>query len=229
MNVACIIPVRGGSKGIQRKNLALLRGSVTLLDWTIDQALRCFSREQVIVSTEDVEMAERAQMRGARIVSRPPALADDYSTTASVVTDLLARTDRNATLFSQILILQVTSPLREDSDIRKARQLIDSGKFDSVVSGFELAEHHPAKMYYIDGDQARPVSPEFESVRRQDLPPVFRRNGAIFWTTRNWFEKTGRLWGGRTGLVVMEAERSIDIDRPADLVAVRRLLSKTEH
>lgn len=225
MGVACIIPVRGGSKGIPRKNLAPIQGNTTLLEWTVDQAFRCFSAEEVLVSTEDAEIAQVAQARGARVVPRSAELAEDQSTTASVVEDLLRSLDPCAANFHQIAILQVTSPLREDADIREARRLLDTGRYDSVVSGFELGEHHPAKMYYLNGEEARPVSPEFETSRRQDLPKVYHRNGAIFWTTRDWFDTTGRLWGGRTGLVQMPQDRSIDIDLPEDLAAARARLA----
>ncbi len=228
MSVACIIPVRGGSKGITRKNLSPLVGNDTLLDRTIDQALRCFAPNEVLVSTEDEEMAAAAGKRGARVIPRPGHLAQDQSTTASVVEDLLENLDPSATKFHQILILQVTSPLRQDDDVIAARELINSGKFDSVISGFPVTEHHPAKMYFMEGDLARSVSPEFETARRQDLPPVCRRNGAIFWTTREWFAKTGKLWGGRTGLVVMPHERSVDIDAPEDLVAAQAYLRRKD-
>tara|TARA_R110002096_G_scaffold16898_2_gene57713 strand:- start:45322 stop:46026 length:705 start_codon:yes stop_codon:yes gene_type:complete len=224
MSVACIIPVRGGSKGIKRKNLSPVVGDITLLDWTIDQALRCFDVNEVLVSTEDEELSAAARKRGAQVVPRPNHLAADQSTTASVVEELLETLDPGASKFHQILILQVTSPLRQDDDIADARALIDSGRFDSVISGFEVKEHHPAKMYFMDGSLARSVSPEFETARRQDLPPVCRRNGAIFWTTRDWFAKTGTLWGGRTGLVAMPHERSVDIDAPEDLAAARAYL-----
>jgi len=221
MTVACIIPVRGGSKGIPRKNLAWIHGQTTLLEWTVDQALRCFDVSEVLVSTEDAEMTNVAVERGAQVVHRPADLAEDHTTTAHVVKDLLHRLDPAAERFSQIVILQATSPLREDADIQKARSLINSGGFDSVISGFEYTEHHPAKMYFLDGNTAHPVSPEYETVRRQDLPKVYRRNGAIFWTTRKWFDSKGELWGGRTGLVLMPKHRSIDIDSPRDLDAAR--------
>jgi CMP-N-acetylneuraminic acid synthetase len=226
MSVACIIPVRGGSKGIKRKNLSPLLGDVTLLDWTIDQALRCFKPSEVLVSTEDEELAAAARGRGAQVIPRPNHLAQDHSTTASVVEDLLENLDPSASKFHQVLILQVTSPLRQDSDVDAARELMDSGQFDSVISGFAIKEHHPAKMYFMDGDLARPVSSEFETARRQALPPVCLRNGAIFWTTRDWFTKTGQLWGGRTGLVVMPRDRSVDIDTPEDLAAAQDYLSR---
>jgi CMP-N,N'-diacetyllegionaminic acid synthase len=224
LTVLAVVPARGGSKGIPRKNLARLPSGMSLLEWTIDQALRCFGRDEVLVSTEDAEMAAVAAGRGAQIVSRPADLAQDHSTTASVVADLLARIDPGAGRYDTVAILQVTSPLRRDEDVARARALLESGRFDSVVSAFEVTDTHPAKMYYLDGDVAYPVSPEYETARRQDLPRVFRRNGAIFMTTRARFAATGTLWGGRTGLVVMPRERSIDIDGPDDLEAARRFL-----
>lgn len=226
MNTACIIPVRGGSKGIPRKNLAILPGGASLLEWTIDQALRCFPRKDVLVSTEDNEMAAVADRRGANVVARPPELAQDESTTSAVVSDLFNRIDSDTASrrYGRIVILQVTSPLREDEDIERGKAMMDSGAFDSVVSAFEVIGTHPAKMYYLDGDVATSVSPEFESARRQNLPKVYCRNGALFVVNRDYFEATGKLWGGRAGIVAMPRDRSIDIDNSADLERVREYL-----
>src|SRR5690606_14120664 len=102
--------------------------------------------------------------------------------------------------YAAIAILQVTSPLRLPQDIFRAREMIETGAYDSVVSAYPETATHPAKMYILRGGMAHAVLPEFETARRQDLPPVYRRNGAIFMVTRAQFERTGRLWGGRTGL-----------------------------
>ena len=96
-----------------------------------------------------------------------------------------------------------------------------TGGFDSVVSAFADEGPHPAKAYLVEDGIARSVMPEFETSRRQDLPPVFRRNGALFMVTREHYARTGRLWGGRTGLVEMPRERSIDIDAPQDFELAR--------
>lgn len=228
MRNACIIPVRGGSKGVPRKNLAELVEGISLLEWTIDQAMRCFDRDEIFVSTEDDEMASVATSRGACVVQRPLELAQDHSTTASVVFDLLNTVDPGARRFDTVAILQVTSPLRRDEDVKSATNLMRTGRFDSVVSGFEVTDTHPAKMYYLDGEFAVPVSSEYETSRRQDLPKVFRRNGAIFMTTCRHFDATGTLWGGRTGLVMMPSERSIDIDTPRDLEVARQFIMATD-
>jgi CMP-N,N'-diacetyllegionaminic acid synthase len=225
--MACIIPVRGGSKGIPRKNLMIVAEGLSLLEWTVDQALRCFQHDDVLVSTEDAEMVSVAAGRGARVVPRPPELAQDHSSTVGVVSDLLARVDPDARRFGAVAILQVTSPLRRDEDVQKAKALMNTGRFDSVVSGFEVTSPHPAKMYYQQGELALPVSSEYETARRQDLPRVFCRNGAIFMTTRRRLEATGKLWGGRTGLVVMPRDCSVDIDDPEDLEFARHALRAT--
>lgn len=225
MRILCVIPVRGGSKGLPRKNAAPLVDGVSLLEWTIRQALAAYPPEDVVVSTEDDELADIGRRAGAQVVPRPAELARDDSTTGSVVDHLLETLDPDGTRFQAIAILQVTSPLRQTGDIRRSIEMISSGKYDSVVSAYETLTSHPAKIYFLDGDMAQPVMPEQQYARRQDLPPAYRRNGAIFLVTRTYYEQTDRLWGGRTGLVVMPEARSLDIDAPADLEAARRFLT----
>lgn len=227
MKTLCVIPVRGGSKGIPRKNLSPIVSGVSLLEWTVRQALTAYSRDEVFVSTEDEEMATIAVRSGARVVPRPLQFAQDASPTVEVVNHLLTDVGRDAG-FEAIAILQVTSPLRTVEDIARSRELIATGRFDSVVSAYEETACHPAKMYFVEGEYAVPVSPRYESSRRQDLPSVFRRNGAIFVVTMGYYERSHRLWGGRTGLVQMPRERSIDIDTLADLEAARAFLSQAQ-
>ncbi|OOY99066.1 acylneuraminate cytidylyltransferase family protein [Solemya velum gill symbiont] len=220
----CIIPVRGGSKGISRKNLSEIKNGISLLEWTIRQALRVYPQQDVYVSTEDGEMTDVARSCGAQVIARPKELATDESTSVSVVEHLLESVDPNADMFALITLLQVTSPLRTDDDVLLAKNKIESGQYDSVVSAFEDKISHPAKMYFLDSDRAIPVAPKYESMRRQDLPKVVQRNGAIFSVTRSFFEHEGRLWGGRTAIVEMPRERSIDIDAPIDLETARSYL-----
>lgn len=221
MKTLCVIPVRGGSKGIPRKNLAELFPGMSLLEWTIRQAQEVYEPDEIVVSSDDAEMLQVAESAGAQAIARPEALARDESTTASVVDHLLEELDAGGTLYQSVTILQATSPLRQSGDISAARAMLESGQYDSVVSGYREMHSHPAKFYFLDGETARPVLPEFEAARRQDLPPVYRRNGAIFMVTRGFYAQTGKLWGGRTGLAIMPVERSIDIDAPDDLERAR--------
>jgi CMP-N,N'-diacetyllegionaminic acid synthase len=228
VRILCVIPVRGGSKGLPRKNAAEIVEGVSLLEWTIRQGLASYPVGDVVVSTEDLELAGIAQNCGVLVATRPAELAQDETTTAAVVDNLLAQLDPDAELFDAIAILQVTSPLRQVSDIRRSIEMISSGAYESVVSAYQTMVCHPAKLYFLDESQAMPtavpVAPELQRARRQDLPKAYRRNGAIFIVTREYYEKTGQLWGGCTGLVVMPESRSIDIDTPADLLKARQIL-----
>lgn len=228
MRILCVIPVRGGSKGLLRKNAAEIVEGVSLLEWTIRQALASFPVKDIVVSTEDEELAAISKACGAPVVPRPAELARDNTTTAAVVDHLLARLDPNATRFDALSILQVTSPLRQLSDIQRSIEMIRSCAYDSVVSAYEMTKCHPSKLYFLDHStpipMAKPVAPEHEFARRQDLPQAYRRNGAIFLVTREYYARTNQLWGGRTGLLVMPEIRSVDIDTAEDLESARRLL-----
>lgn len=225
MRTLCVIPVRGGSKGIPRKNLATLFDDMTLLEWTIRQAHAVYDTDEVIVSTEDRAMSDLASACNSQVHHRPSELAQDSSSTASVVEHLVQEQKKSGRRYDVIAILQVTSPLRDAADIRSAREIMLTGNYDSVVSAYREDLTHPAKMYFWEGAMARPVLPEMEGLRRQDLPQVFRRNGAIFMATMEHFERTGALWGGRTGLVQMPKSRSVDVDSEHDLAAAREFFA----
>ncbi len=220
----CVIPVRGGSKGVPRKNAAHLINGLSLLEWTIRQAQQSVLSPTTIVSTEDAELSRIAAACGVVVVQRPVALAQDDTTTARVVAHLLQTIDPNSDRFDAITILQVTSPLRQATDVNAAVTMLQDGAYDSVVSVHKHTGVHPAKLYLMTADGAVSAAADYETHRRQDLPPVYRRNGAIFMVKRRYFNQTGRLWGGKIGLVHMPQDRSIDIDTIADLQAARRFL-----
>lgn len=230
MRILCVIPVRGGSKGLARKNALEIVDGVSLLEWTARQALNCYPVEDIVVSTEDDELAIIAESCGVSVVRRPTELAQDSTATAAVVDHVLSVFDPEAIRFDAVAILQVTSPLREPDDIRRSIEMMNSGAYDSVVSAYMTTTCHPAKLYFLEDTMevpvARPVAPEHEFARRQDLPQAYRRNGAIFLVTRDHYARTGRLWGGRTGLVVMPENRSVDIDNIADLNRAREILTQ---
>ncbi len=220
----CIIPVRGGSKGIPRKNLAEFNG-MSLLEWTIEQAKEVYKNEQILVSTEDAEMAMVAKATGVTLIDRPIELAQDETTTNAVVDHLLAEIDEDGSKFNHFTILQVTSPLRNAEDIQKAENLMQTAEYESLVSAYLETESHPAKMYQMQNGKAVSVAPKMEYMRRQDLPKVYRRNGAIFSCTRSFYDRTGKLWGGGMGIVEMPKTRSVDVDTPEDLARANQFFS----
>jgi N-acylneuraminate cytidylyltransferase len=220
----CIIPVRGGSKGIPRKNLAEF-GGMSLLEWTIQQAKQVYALQDIIVSTEDAELADIAKNAQVTLIQRPAELAQDGSSTNSVVTHLLGQIDPQALRYHHFTILQVTSPLRTPEDIQQAEAKMQKADIDSVLSAYAETNSHPAKTYLLEGETAVPIMAEMQYSRRQDLPTIYRRNGAIFSCTRQFFEQTGKLWGGRIELAIMPKEHSVDIDTLEDLQRARDFLS----
>lgn len=221
----CLIPVRGGSKGIPKKNFVIFNG-VSLLEWTIQQAKSVYMKEDIFVSTEDPELAKIATDCDVYLIDRPPELARDTSTTVSVVDHLLGEIDPDGMTYQSFTILQVTSPLRQAKDVRQAEKMICTGLYDSVVSAFHEEEAHPAKMYIMEGEYAVSIAPTMQFLRRQDLPKVYRRNGAIFSCTREFYDRTGKLWGGSMGILEMPWRRSIDIDSIEDLEYAKQIIAE---
>ncbi len=219
----CIIPVRGGSKGIPGKNARKIYKNISLLEWTINQAKSAFPLNNIFVSTEDHELKNITLNNGIFLVNRPMELATDDATTSSVVKHLLKEVDSKCEKFNSITILQVTSPLRQKKDILNAVNMINQKNYDSVLSVYQ-SDNSAAKTYILEEGNAKSILPNYEFLSRQKLPIFYRRNGAIFSVKRELFDLTGKLWGGDLGLVIMEKERSIDIDNFEDLENARKYL-----
>lgn len=235
MRVLCLIPVRGGSKGLLRKNTLEVKEGISLLEWTINQANEVFQNDDVIVSTEDLELSSIARNVGTRVLDRPTELAQDETTTAAVVENVLQHLDAEEKTYDAICILQVTSALRRKDDILKSIKMISSKNYDSVISCFELINSHPAKQYTINEIQglliAESILPESHPLQQQHAnrhqrAKIYQRNGAIFLVTRKHFIETGHLWGGSIGIVKMPFERSIDIDTADELKKARFFLEQ---
>jgi len=221
-----VIPARGGSKGICRKNLTEILGK-PLLAYTIEAAHKAHSLEKVIVSTDDEEIQAVAQACGAEVpFLRPHHLATDTATTLSVlqhaVTYLAAP---QGYLADMVVCLQPTSPLRSAEDIDAAVSLCSATGADSVVSLCK-AKHHPFWMKKIVDGRVLPLMDENENhyTRRQDLPPVYQLNGALYVTRRKVLLEENRVLGHYTAPYIMPPERSIDIDTPGDVLFAAVLL-----
>ena len=229
MKVLAIIPARGGSKGIPRKNLRELAGK-PLIVWTIEAALAAGSLDRVVVSTDDEEIAEVSRLAGVDVLMRPEELAADDTPTLPVLQDVVARLEREEGYRPDaVMTLQPTSPLRQARHIDEAIALFNAdANADSLVSVMEVPHHfHPlsvmkkAKSGYLENF----IEQEQAVTRRQDKVPVFARNGAAVYITR-----IGRLkdfvFGGKLLAYPMDADESLDIDEPADLERAEKLLGE---
>lgn len=212
MNTFALIPARGGSKGIPRKNIKLIAGK-PLIAWTIEAALRSSLLRAVVVSTDDPEIADVAKRAGAQVpFMRPAELAQDQTPGIDPVLHALDQLPQ----FDSVLLLQPTSPLRTTDDVDACLQLALARSAPSVVSVSEV-NTHPYWTYHLSEDQTLRRFYDAEPVaRRQDLPPAFALNGALYFSEVSWLRSNGSFVGAETLAYVMARERSVDLDTPFD-------------
>jgi CMP-N-acetylneuraminic acid synthetase len=223
--IIAIIPARGGSKGIPRKNVRLLNGK-PLIAYSIEMALKSRHINRVIVSTEDQEIAEISKKYGAEVIIRPKELARDDSPTIDVVFHILDFLEKEGYKPDVVVLLQPTSPLRNAEDIDNAVKLFLSNNCDSVVSVCEV-EHSPFWSFKIENGYLKPIFEEnYIKMRRQDLPNVYVPNGALYVSTPATLRKYKSFYCPKTIPYVMPLERSIDIDNEIDLMLAELILKK---
>lgn len=222
MRILGIIPARGGSKAIPRKNLVMLGGK-PLLAWTCDAAKKS-KLDRIIVSTDNEEIARVAVSYGVDVpFLRPAELSEDSSATIDAVVHALKAIDEE---FDAVMVLQPTSPFRTTQDIDECLALLEQSAADSVISVVDVGGYHPARMKYLDG--GRLVDPPFAELRenqpRQELVPMYIRNGAVYLTRTETLLK-GSFKGADCIAYVMPADRSVNIDEPIDMIVAEAILS----
>lgn len=225
MRILAIIPARGGSRGIPRKNIRPLLGR-PLIAYSIDAAQQAASVDRLIVSTDDDEIAAVSRSLGAEVRMRPAVLAQDDTPTLAVLQHVAAELAAEHYRPDAVLTLQPTSPLRTARHIDEAIALFASRlDADSLVSCIEVPHiFHPLSVMRRSGEGfLEPYLPSPQPHRRQDKTPVYARNGAAIYITR-----TERLadyvFGGRLVPYLMDADSSVDIDCLDDIATAERLL-----
>jgi N-acylneuraminate cytidylyltransferase len=217
-----IIPARGGSKGIPRKNILPIAGQ-PLISYSIKQAKKTSHVERTIVSTDDQEIATIAQNYGAEVIMRPAEISGDTASSESALIhalDYLKHTEDYEP--DLVVFLQCTSPLRKDDDIEKAIIQFQKERADSLLS---VSPGHSFLWEQIDGI-AQSINYDYRNrPRRQDMNPQFRENGSIY-IFKPWVlqEHNNRL-GGEVSLYVMD-EPCIDIDSMLDFEMAEFLLTR---
>ncbi|WP_299017169.1 acylneuraminate cytidylyltransferase family protein [uncultured Polaribacter sp.] len=215
MKILAIIPARGGSKGIPRKNLINFRGK-PLIQWSIDVAKKANYINDVVVSSDDDEILEYAsKTKGVICIKRPKELALDDSRTEPVLTHVLENINNH---YDYLVLLQPTSPLRTFEDIDLSFLSLLNSKANSLISVCDL-EHHPYKSFRVDenGFLKGIINNDFPFYPRQKLPEVYKPNGAIYIISIAHFLKNNRLFTNKTIYYKMSTETSLDIDTLEDL------------
>ncbi len=222
LTVLALIPARGGSKGLPGKNVRPANGR-PLLDFTVAAARGASCIDRLVLSSDDEDIMRVARAAGCEVpFRRPPELSGDEASTMDVVLHALDHLPS----FDILVLLQPTSPLRTAADIDAACALLAQRKAPACVS-LMLAEQTPYWMFRLgeQGTLSNLLPADERPARRQDLPPVYVLNGAIYAAHIDWLRRQRSFVAEGAVGYVMPAERSIDIDTLADFEAFERLVS----
>jgi len=225
--ILCVIPARGGSKSVPKKNIALIAGK-SLLAYTVEEAEKVSAISDLIVSTDDEEIASVAVSLGVQVpFLRPSELATDHAQAAPVLMHALLEMETlKAKRYDAIMMLQPTTPLRLASHIQTAIDMLASSDCDSVVSVVSVGGNHPFRMKRLISDQlVNFIDQGFEDMRpRQTLPPVYIRNGAVYLSRRHVVVDQQQVVGAVCLGFEMRAEDSVNIDDRLDFKLAELLL-----
>jgi len=231
MEILGIIPARGGSKGVLRKNVRPLAGK-PLIAYTIDAARKSSELSRLVCTTDDLEVKAVAEALSCAVIDRPDELAGDTTPMKLVIRHTLGTLEREGYRPEFAVLLQPTSPFRTSTDIDRAAQMLVESGADSVVSVTEVPGHyHPDWQFTIGEDDSLSLwngTPLSQIItRRQDLAPSYTRNGAVYAFRVASFLDTDSIYGNRCLGYVMDAADSINIDAEADFeLAERRIVQQ---
>ena len=217
--IIAVIPARGGSKGVPRKNVRRV-GGVPLVARAIAAARATASIDRVIVSTDDQEIAAIAQEWGAQVIARPPALADDAATSEVVLLHALDALEDTGVEASILVFLQATSPFIDPRDVDIAIDLVRANEHDCVFSATETYGF----LWAAQAGSARGLNHD-PSVRprRQDREPHYLETGAFYVMDAAGFRAEGHRFFGRVGLVEVAERTAIEIDSEEHLAMARAI------
>ena len=206
MKILGIIPARGGSKGIPKKNIKLIKGK-PLIAYTIEEALKS-KLDEVIVSTDCKEIANVSHKYTSKVIIRPKKLAQDDSPTIEAIKHALMTVEGD---FDSVMILQPTSPLRTYQHINEAIELFKNDKdADSLVSVVEVPHNYmPEKLMEFDGKY---LQGNLQIKRRQEIKKMYARNGAAIYISKVELIKNDKILGDKILPYFMDKISSFDID-----------------
>lgn len=223
MNILCVIPVRGGSKGVPGKNLRPLAGR-PLVSWSIAHAIGSTTPMRVLVSTDSEEIAAVAREAGAEVpFLRPAELATDTAPTEPTILHAIEWVRSEGWEPDLIVLLQATSPIRRADSIDRAVAQLVTEDADSLVGVVPSSPFlwHPGRPPVADYEvQARP--------RRQDMTDEMiplRETGSLYVTRTHIYDEVSNRLGGAVSLFIMDEDEGLDIDTEVDLVIADALLA----
>lgn len=224
--IIAIIPARGGSKGLPGKNILELCGK-PLIAWTIKNALHSKYIDEVIVSTEDKEIAKISREYGALVIERPKELARDDSPTIDAIMHVINWFESREEYFDIIILLEPTSPLRKDNDLDNAVELFieNINRADSLVSVGEVHMENPHITKKIENGYVKPLIEISKNVhQRQQLPKVYFPYGVIYLALTIALKKNKTFYLERTIPYFIERWQNYEIDDIYDFICIEAIL-----
>ena len=224
--IIAIIPARGGSKGLPGKNILELCGK-PLIAWTIKNALHSKYIDEVIVSTEDKEIAKISKEYGALVIERPEELARDDSPTIDAIMHVINWFESREEYFDIVILLEPTSPLRKDNDLDNAVEhfIENIDRADSLVSVGEVHMENPHITKKIENGYVKPLIEIDKNVhQRQQLPKVYFPYGVIYLALTIALKKHKTFYLERTIPYFIERWQNYEIDDIYDFIGIETIL-----
>ncbi len=222
--IIAIIPARGGSKGVPKKNIRSLAGK-PLIYYTIRAAQNSGYINRTIVSTDSDEILDIASAEGALVVKRPAELSGDDAPTVDAILHVLHHCSTRGLRPEIVVVLQPTSPFRTSLDIDAALELFLRSDCESVISVCEVT-HPPQWNMVIERSYLQPLfDRKTLTLRRQDLPKTYLPNGAIYIASAGTLRRVRSFYCQKTKPYVMSAERSLDIDSEFDFLFAEAVMN----
>jgi CMP-N-acetylneuraminic acid synthetase len=224
--VIAVIPARGGSKSLPKKNIRSLGGK-PLIAWSIEVARKVDEIDRVIVSTDDAEISNFSRQFSAEVYPRPAVLASDHALVIDALKDLVKTLSSEQEAAEILVLLEPTCPFRSVEDVRGCLQLLATDEFDSAAT-FTDAELNPHRAWKITGQTPEVFIPgAIPWVPRQELPEAYQLNGAVYAVRiAGLMTSSQSILFGRIGAVRMPRSRSVDINDAIDFFVAEQFASQ---
>jgi len=231
-----IVPARGGSKGVKRKNLRLLNG-IPLVAYGILSSLKAPSIDRTIVTTDDEAIAETSREFGAEVIFRPQEMASDEAPTEPAMQHVVRTLENRGLQIDHVALIQCTCPFRLAADIEKGFEILRSEDCDAIMSVSPVPEHfnpywlktinedgHVVSLYQEDG-VSNNILESKRYWRRQDLPgDYFWKNGALYIMSRDSLMELGHRYGTKCRPLILDDRTLVNIDLEHDFERAEELL-----
>jgi len=224
MSRLCIIPARGGSKRIPRKNIKDFLGK-PIIAYSIEACLKSGLFDHIVVSTDDEEIAEIAKANGAEVpFLRSAANSDDYATTVDVIEEVYLQL---GVAYEEVCCVYATAPLLKPEHLKEANTLLLDGGFDSVFPVVRFGFPIQRAISRTETGKIAMFQPEHQATRSQDLPVAYHDAGMFYWIRPRTVLAKRQIWTGNSGSIVLPEHQVQDIDTEIDwIIAEHKYLSQ---